>query len=175
MREGQPGPNHQPGMELLAKYTLFAEGCRGHPGKQVEAKFDLRADSDPQTYALGVKELWEVDPEQFEKGLVMHTFGWPMKSDTYGGGFIYHYGENLVSVGLVTGLGYKNPHLSPFEEMQRVKTHPQIAPLFKGASGWPTAPVALAAGACSPCPSSTSRRRPDRRRCRDAGRLAHQG
>ncbi|MBK7024426.1 MAG: electron transfer flavoprotein-ubiquinone oxidoreductase [Sulfuritalea sp.] len=151
-REGQPGPNHQPGMELLAKYTLFAEGCRGHLGKQVEAKFDLRAESDPQTYALGVKELWEVDPEHFEKGLVMHTFGWPMKSDTYGGGFIYHFGENLVSVGLVTGLGYKNPFLSPFEEMQRLKTHPQIAPLFKGGKRLAYGARALAAGGLQSLP-----------------------
>ena len=151
-RDGQPGPNHQPGMELLAKYTLFAEGCRGHLGKQVEAKFDLRAESDPQTYALGIKELWEVAPEQFEKGLVMHTFGWPMKSDTYGGGFIYHFGENLVSVGLVVGLGYKNPFLSPFEEMQRMKTHPQIAPLFKGAKRLAYGARALAAGGLQSMP-----------------------
>ena len=151
-RDGQPGPNHQPGMELLAKYTLFAEGCRGHLGKQVEEKFSLRAESDPQTYALGIKELWEVDPEQFEKGLVMHTFGWPMKSDTYGGGFIYHFGENLVSVGLVVGLGYKNPFLAPFEEMQRMKTHPQVAPLFKGGKRLAYGARALAAGGLQSMP-----------------------
>jgi len=151
-RDGSPGPNHQPGMELLAKYTLFAEGCRGHLGKQIEAKFDLRAASDPQTYAIGIKELWEVDPERFEKGLVMHTFGWPMASDTYGGGFIYHYGANLVSVGLVTGLGYKNPFLSPFEEMQRLKTHPQIAPLFKGGKRLAYGARALAAGGLQSLP-----------------------
>ena len=151
-RDGNPGPNHQPGMELLAKYTLFAEGCRGHLGKQVEAKFDLRSASDPQTYAIGIKELWEVDPEQFEKGLVMHTFGWPMAADTYGGGFIYHYGDNLVSVGLVTGLGYKNPFLSPFEEMQRLKTHPQIAPVFKGGKRLAYGARALAAGGLQSLP-----------------------
>ena len=151
-RDGQPGPNHQPGMELLAKYTLFAEGCRGHLGKLVEEKFSLRANSDPQTYAIGIKELWEVDPEQFEKGLVMHTFGWPMKSDTYGGGFIYHFGENLVSVGLVVGLGYKNPFLAPFEEMQRLKTHPQIAPLFKGGKRLAYGARALAAGGLQSMP-----------------------
>ena len=151
-RDGQPGPNHQPGMELLAKYTLFAEGCRGHLGKQVEAKFNLRADSDPQTYAIGIKELWEVDPEHFEKGLVMHTFGWPMKSDTYGGGFIYHFGENLVSIGQVVGLGYKNPFLAPFEEMQRLKTHPQIAPLFRGGKRLAYGARALAAGGLQSLP-----------------------
>ena len=151
-RDGQPGPNHQPGMELLAKYTLFAEGCRGHLGKQVEEKFALRAESDPQTYAIGIKELWEVDPEQHEKGLVWHTFGWPMPSDTYGGGFIYHLGDNLVSIGQVVGLGYKNPHLSPFEEMQRLKTHPQIAPLFKGGKRLAYGARALAAGGLQSLP-----------------------
>ena len=151
-RDGQPGPNHQPGMELVAKYTLFAEGCRGHLGKQVEAKFGLRENSDPQTYAIGVKELWEVDPEQHEKGLVWHTFGWPMASDTYGGGFVYHLGDNLVSIGQVVGLGYKNPFLSPFEEMQRLKTHPQVAPLFKGGKRLAYGARALAAGGLQSLP-----------------------
>ncbi|MCX7154927.1 MAG: electron transfer flavoprotein-ubiquinone oxidoreductase [Rhodocyclales bacterium] len=150
--DGQPTANFQPGMELLAKYTLFAEGCRGHLGKQIEEKFGLRAESDPQTYAIGIKELWQVDPEQHEKGLVMHTFGWPMKSDTYGGGFIYHFGENLVSVGLVVGLGYKNPFLAPFEEMQRMKTHPQVAPLFKGGKRLAYGARALAAGGLQSLP-----------------------
>jgi electron-transferring-flavoprotein dehydrogenase len=139
-------------MELLAKYTLFAEGCRGHLGKQVEEKFKLRENSDPQTYAIGIKELWEIDPEQHEKGLVMHTFGWPMSSDTYGGGFIYHFGDNLVSIGQVVGLGYKNPFLSPFEEMQRLKTHPQIAPLFKGGKRLAYGARALAAGGLQSLP-----------------------
>jgi electron-transferring-flavoprotein dehydrogenase len=151
-KQGQPTFQFQPGVELRARYTLFAEGCRGHLGKQVEEKFGLRAESDPQTYALGIKELWEVDPEQHEKGLVMHTFGWPMKSDTYGGGFIYHFGDNLVSVGLVTGLGYSNPFLSPFEEMQRMKTHPQIAPLFKGGKRLAYGARALAAGGLQSLP-----------------------
>ncbi len=92
-RDGQPGPNFQPGMELHAKYTLFAEGCRGHLGKQLEAKFDLRRDAQPQTYGLGIKELWEVPAEQHRKGLVMHTAGWPLAADTYGGSFCYHYGS----------------------------------------------------------------------------------
>ncbi|MCX7146874.1 MAG: electron transfer flavoprotein-ubiquinone oxidoreductase [Sulfuritalea sp.] len=139
------------GVEIYPGFA-GAEGCRGHLGKQVEEKFNLRAESDPQTYALGIKELWEVDPEQHEKGLVMHTFGWPMKSDTYGGGFIYHFGDNLVSVGLVTGLGYSNPFLSPFEEMQRMKTHPQIGPLFKGAKRLAYGARALAAGGLQSLP-----------------------
>ena len=150
--DGQHTAGYQPGMELLAKYTLFAEGCRGHLGKQIEEKFGLRAESDPQTYAIGIKELWQVDPEQYEKGLVMHTFGWPMKSDTYGGGFIYHFGENLVSVGLVVGLGYKNPFLAPFEEMQRMKTHPQVAPMFKGGKRLAYGARALAAGGLQSLP-----------------------
>ncbi|MCK9388638.1 MAG: electron transfer flavoprotein-ubiquinone oxidoreductase [Sulfuritalea sp.] len=151
-RDGQPTTGYQPGMELLAKYTLLAEGCRGHLGKQIEEKFCLRAASDPQTYAIGIKELWEVDPERHEKGLVMHTFGWPMKSDTYGGGFIYHFGENLVSVGLVVGLGYSNPFLSPFEEMQRMKTHPQIAPIFQSGKRLAYGARALVAGGLQSLP-----------------------
>jgi electron-transferring-flavoprotein dehydrogenase len=150
--DGKPTANYQPGMELLAKYTLFAEGCRGHLGKQLEAQFKLRAESDPQTYAIGIKELWEVDPERHEKGLVMHTFGWPMKSDTYGGGFIYHFGENLVAIGLVVGLGYSNPFLSPFEEMQRMKTHPQVGPLFKAGKRLAYGARALAAGGLQSLP-----------------------
>jgi electron-transferring-flavoprotein dehydrogenase len=158
-REGEPGPAFQPGMELLAKYTLFAEGCRGHLGKQLEAKFNLPAESDPQTYGIGIKELWEIDPEQHEPGLVMHTAGWPLPIDTYGGGFIYHLtgssGEALVSVGLVVGLGYSNPHLAPFEEMQRYKTHPQIAPMFKGGKRLAYGARALAAGGLQSMPKLT--------------------
>jgi electron-transferring-flavoprotein dehydrogenase len=145
-RDGQPTAAFQPGMELLGKYTLFAEGCRGHLGKQLEEKFKLRASADPQTFAIGIKELWEVNSEHFEKGLVVHTAGWPLKSDTYAGGFIYHFGENLVSIGLVVGLGYSNPYLSPFEEMQRYKTHPQIAPLLKGGKRLSYGARAIAAG-----------------------------
>ncbi len=151
-REGEPGPNHQPGMELQAKYTLFAEGCRGHLGKQIEAKYDLRRDSDPQTYGIGIKELWEVKPENFKKGLVVHSAGWPMKPDTYGGGFVYHYGENLVSIGLVVGLGYTNPFLSPFEEMQRYKTHPEIRKYLEGGKRIAYGARALAAGGMQSMP-----------------------
>ena len=151
-RDGTSGPNHQSGMELVAKYTLFAEGCRGHLGKQLEAKFDLRKGSDPQTYGIGVKELWEVQPERFEKGLVFHSTGWPLKSDTYGGAFMYHYGDNLVAIGLVVGLGYDNPFLSPFEEMQRLKTHPQLAPIFKDGKRLAYGARALAAGGLQSMP-----------------------
>ncbi|MFN4063404.1 MAG: NAD(P)/FAD-dependent oxidoreductase, partial [Parazoarcus communis] len=118
-REGEPGPNHQPGMELHAKYTLFAEGCRGHLGKQLEARYKLRDGVDPQTYGIGIKELWEVPVENHRPGLVVHTAGWPLPADTYGGGFVYHLEDNLVAVGYVVGLNYTNPHLSPFEEFQR--------------------------------------------------------
>ncbi len=151
-RNGEHGPAYQPGMELIGKYTLFAEGCRGHLGKQLEAKFNLRANADPQTYALGIKELWEVPASQHEKGLVMHTAGWPLKTDTYGGGFIYHFGENLVSLGLVVGLGYTNPFLSPFEEMQRMKTHPQLAGLLNGGKRIAYGARALAAGGLQSMP-----------------------
>jgi electron-transferring-flavoprotein dehydrogenase len=151
-RNGEHGPAYQPGMELLGKYTLFAEGCRGHLGKQLEEKFNLRATADPQTYAIGIKELWEVPASQHEKGLVMHTAGWPLKTDTYGGGFIYHFGENMVSLGLVVGLGYSNPFLSPFEEMQRMKTHPQLAGLLNGGKRLAYGARALAAGGLQSMP-----------------------
>jgi electron-transferring-flavoprotein dehydrogenase len=131
-RDGQPTAAFQPGMELCGKYTLFAEGCRGHLGKQLEAKYHLREGVDPQTYGIGIKELWEIKPEQFQSGLVVHCAGWPLASDTYGGAFLYHYGENKVSVGYVVGLGYSNPYLSPFEEFQRFKTHPEIRKVFEG-------------------------------------------
>ena len=139
LKDGTPGPNFQPGMELRAKYTLFAEGCRGHLGKRLEQRFALRAGADPQVYGIGIKELWQVTPEQHRKGLVMHTAGWPLANDTYGGGFCYHYASatqpNLVSFGLVVGLSYKNPYLAPFEEMQRLKTHPALRSIFEGAEG----------------------------------------
>jgi electron-transferring-flavoprotein dehydrogenase len=131
-RDGTPGPTHQPGIELHAKYTLFAEGCRGHLGKQLEEKFDLRRGAQLQTYGLGLKELWEVPAERHRRGLLLHTAGWPLPSDTYGGGFCYQYGENLVAVGLVVGLGYRNPFLSPFEEFQRLKTHPLLRSMLLG-------------------------------------------
>jgi electron-transferring-flavoprotein dehydrogenase len=152
LKDGSEGPNFQPGMELLAKYTLFAEGCRGHLGKELEAKFDLRRECDPQTYGIGIKELWEIKPEQHQAGLVIHTGGWPLQSDTYGGGFLYHMEDNLVSFGFVVGLGYSNPHLSPFEEMQRLKTHPLLKDTFAGAKRIAYGARAIAAGGLQSMP-----------------------
>ncbi len=131
-KDGQPTALHQRGMELRAAYTILAEGCRGSLSKQLMQRFDLNAGNDPQTYAIGVKELWEIDPAQFKPGLDLHSIGWPLTSDTYGGAAIYHFGENLLAYSFVIGLDYTNPYLSPFQEMQRYKTHPAIAPFFKG-------------------------------------------
>ncbi len=131
-KDGTPGPNYQPGMELRARITLFAEGCRGHLTKRLEERFRLREGIQHQTYGIGIKELWEVDPAKHEPGKVIHTVGWPLDHRTYGGSFIYHWGENRVSCGFVVGLDYENPHLSPFDEMQRFKLHPAIRPLFEG-------------------------------------------
>ncbi|MGB0126548.1 MAG: electron transfer flavoprotein-ubiquinone oxidoreductase [Rhodocyclaceae bacterium] len=151
-KDGQPTAAYQPGMELRAKYTLFGEGCRGHLGRQLEEKFNLRAEAGPQVYGLGIKELWEVRPDKHKNGLVVHTAGWPLGAHTYGGSFMYHFGENLVSVGLVTGLGYDNPYLSPFEEFQRYKTHPQIRSFFEGGKRIGYGARALAAGGLQALP-----------------------
>ncbi|MDX5930336.1 electron transfer flavoprotein-ubiquinone oxidoreductase [Acidiphilium acidophilum] len=132
-RDGQPTAQYQRGMELRATYTVFAEGCRGSLGKQLIRRFGLNDGVDPQTYGIGIKELWEVPPENHNPGMVMHSVGWPMDSKTYGGSFLYHLGGNLMAYGFVIGLDYENPFLSPFEEMQRFKTHPAIAPHFAGA------------------------------------------
>jgi electron-transferring-flavoprotein dehydrogenase len=132
-KDGAPTGNFTRGIELRAKYTIFAEGCRGSLSKQLMKSFGLNAANDPQTYGIGIKELWEVKPETFVKGLTMHSIGWPMKSDTYGGSFLYHFGENLMAYGFVVGLDYTNPFLSPFGEMQRLKTHPAMRPFFEGA------------------------------------------
>ncbi len=145
-REGEPGPNFQPGMALLAKYTLFAEGCRGHLGKQLEARFRLRDGADPQTYGIGLKELWEVPADHHTPGLVVHTAGWPMDTATYGGGFVYPLDERLIAVGYVVGLNYTNPYLSPFEEFQRYKTHPAIRPFLEGGKRLAYGARAIAAG-----------------------------
>ncbi|MGE0013377.1 MAG: electron transfer flavoprotein-ubiquinone oxidoreductase [Azoarcus sp.] len=131
-RDGEHGPNYQPGIELHARQTVFSEGCRGSLTKGLMARYDLRRDADPQTYGLGIKELWEVDPAVHQPGLTVHTAGWPLKSDTYGGSFLYHLEGNLVSVGFVVGLDYSNPWLSPYEEFQRFKTHPEIRKYFEG-------------------------------------------
>ena len=131
-KDGVPGDNFQLGMELLGKYTVFAEGARGHLGKQLIAKFKLDEGRDPQSYGLGIKELWEIDPARHQPGFVMHTAGWPMDSSTYGGAFLYHAEDNKIALGFITGLDYANPYLSPFEEFQRWKTHPNIRWYFEG-------------------------------------------
>ena len=131
-KSGQPTDAFQRGMELHAKYTFFAEGCRGHLGKQLQDRYGLREGADPQVYGIGLKELWEIKPALHQPGLVVHTAGWPLPSDTYGGSFLYHMDNNLVAVGYVVGLGYTNPYLSPYEEFQRYKTHPAIRTFFEG-------------------------------------------
>jgi electron-transferring-flavoprotein dehydrogenase len=132
-KAGEPKDSFTRGMELKAKYTLFAEGARGNLGKQLIAKFDLAQQSEPQKFGLGLKELWQVQPEKFRKGLVQHSFGWPLDNSTGGGSFLYHLDDNLVSVGFVVHLNYANPYLSPFEEFQRFKTHPLVRDTFAGA------------------------------------------
>ncbi|MDY0012368.1 MAG: electron transfer flavoprotein-ubiquinone oxidoreductase [Rhodocyclaceae bacterium] len=154
-KEGEQGPNFTPGMELHAKYTLFAEGCRGHLGKRLEAHFNLRDGVDPQTYGIGLKELWEVPAENHQPGLVVHTAGWPMDNATYGGGFAYHLEGNLVAVGFVVGLNYTNPHMSPFEEFQRYKTHPEIRKYLEGGKRLAYGARAIAAGGLQSQPKLT--------------------
>ena len=130
-RDGRPTDRYQAGMELHARQTIFAEGCRGSLTKRLFERFDLRAGVDPQTYGIGIKELWEVQPGRHHAGLVVHTIGWPLTPATYGGSFLYHLEDNQVAVGFVVGLDYRNPYLSPFEEFQRFKTHPAIRPTFE--------------------------------------------
>jgi electron-transferring-flavoprotein dehydrogenase len=131
-KQGERTAAYQPGIELHAKQTVFAEGCRGSLTKTLFQKFDLRKDCDPQTYGLGVKELWEIPAEKHKPGLIIHTIGWPMDMQTYGGSWMYHSENNIVSIGFVVGLDYKNPYLSPFEEMQRFKRHPAIRKYLEG-------------------------------------------
>ena len=131
-KDGTPTENHQPGIELHAKQTLFAEGCRGSLTKTLFDRFQLRQGVDPQPFGIGIKELWEVRAEVHEPGAVMHTIGWPLDSQTYGGSFLYHLEENQVAIGFVVGLDYRNPHLDPFLEFQRFKTHPRIRPVLEG-------------------------------------------
>ncbi|MDA4848113.1 electron transfer flavoprotein-ubiquinone oxidoreductase [Hoeflea poritis] len=131
-RDGKPGPNFARGMELMGKYVLIGEGVRGSLAKQLIAHFGLDKDSEPQKFGIGIKELWEVDPSRHKQGLVQHSFGWPLDARTGGGSFLYHLEDNQVAVGFVMHLNYKNPYLSPFEEFQRFKTHPSIAPTFEG-------------------------------------------
>jgi electron-transferring-flavoprotein dehydrogenase len=131
-RNGEPGPNFARGMELLGKYTLIGEGVRGSLAKQLIAKYDLHKDREPQKFGIGIKELWQVKPENHKQGLVQHSFGWPLGMKTGGGSFLYHLEDNLVAVGFVVHLNYKNPYLYPFEEFQRFKTHPAIRGTFEG-------------------------------------------
>jgi electron-transferring-flavoprotein dehydrogenase len=131
-KDGEPTENFQLGMELHAKYTLFCEGARGHLGRQLMDKFELNKASEPQVYGIGIKELWEIEPAKHQPGLVIHTAGWPLDTQTYGGSFLYHGENNQVVVGFVVGLGYSNPYLSPFEEFQRYKTHPAIRAFLEG-------------------------------------------
>jgi electron-transferring-flavoprotein dehydrogenase len=131
-KTGAPTDNFARGMELRATYTLFAEGCRGSLSKHLMQRFGLRDGHDPQTYAIGIKELWEIPAANHKPGLIEHSIGWPLPTNTYGGSFLYHFGDNLVSYGFVVGLDYSNPWLAPFEEMQRFKTHPEVRKHFEG-------------------------------------------
>jgi len=131
-KDGRHGPNYERGMELLARYTVFAEGSRGHLGRQLINRFKLDEGRDPQAYGIGIKELWQIDPAKHEPGLVVHAAGWPLDGSTYGGAFLYHAEGGKVSIGYVVGLDYKNPWLSPFEEFQRFKTHPAIRTHLEG-------------------------------------------
>jgi electron-transferring-flavoprotein dehydrogenase len=149
-KNGEKTGSYQPGMELHGKYTLFAEGCRGHLARQLEGKFSLR--KTPQVYGIGLKELWDVKPEKHQPGLVMHTAGWPLDSNTYGGSFLYHQENSQVAVGFVVGLGYSNPYLSPYEEFQRFKTHPEIRKVFEGGKRVAYGARAIAAGGLQSLP-----------------------
>jgi electron-transferring-flavoprotein dehydrogenase len=151
-RKGEKTDSYQPGMELHAKYTFFAEGCRGSLGKQLQEKFALRIGADPQVYGIGLKELWDVRPEKHKQGLVVHTAGWPLERDTYGGSFLYHLENNQIAVGFVVGLAYTNPYLSPYEEFQRFKTHPAIRGFFEGGKRVAYGARAIAAGGLQSLP-----------------------
>ncbi len=154
-REGKPTEQFTPGMELRARYTVFAEGCRGSLTKLLFERFKLREGVDPQTYGIGIKELWEVDPAKHQPGKIVHTVGWPLDASTYGGSFLYHLENNQVAVGFVIGLGYENPHLSPFDEFQRFKTHPDIRPTFEGGRRIAYGARAISAGGFQSIPKLT--------------------
>jgi electron-transferring-flavoprotein dehydrogenase len=154
-KDGKPTGEFQLGMELRAKYTLFAEGARGHLGKQLISGYQLDKGRDPQTYGIGIKELWEIDPAKHQPGLVIHTAGWPLDSSTYGGSFLYHMENNQVVVGYVVGLGYENPYLSPYEEFQRYKTHPAIRSFFEGGKRLSYGARAITAGGLQSLPKLT--------------------
>lgn len=154
-RHGQPTHSFQPGIALHAKYTFFAEGARGHLGKQLITKYTLDKDKDPQTYSIGIKEMWEIDPKLHQPGLVIHTAGWPLDKKTYGGSFLYHMENNQVSVGFVISLSYENPYLSPYEEFQRYKTHPTISKFFKNGKRLAYGARAITSGGLQALPKLT--------------------
>ncbi len=154
-RESKPGEAFQPGIELRARQTVFAEGCRGSLTKMVSERFALREGIDPQTYGLGIKELWEIPAERSQPGLVVHTVGWPMDMRTYGGSFLYHLADNLVAVGFVVGLDYQNTYLSPFNEFQRFKTHPMVRSHFEGGKRLAYGARALSEGGLQSIPRLT--------------------
>jgi len=160
LKNGEKGPNYQQGIDIFSKYVHFAEGCRGHLGKEIIKNFALDINSQPQTYGIGLKELWEINNEKSNPGEVVHSVGWPLDQETYGGSFLYHLDKNLVSVGFVIGLDYKNPYLSPYDEFQKFKTHPKIKDIFKGGrrisygaralneGGWQSLPDLVFDGGC---------------------------
>ncbi len=154
-KDGKKTDAFEPGFELHAKQTVFAEGCHGSLTKMLIDHFDLRKDSDPQTYGLGIKEIWELAPDKHQAGLTLHTIGWPLDAQTYGGSFIYHFDDNLAAVGFVVGLDYSNPHLSPYEEMQRFKLHPAIRPMLEGGRRISYGARALAEGGFQSLPKLT--------------------
>ena len=154
-RDGRPTDQYQPGIELHSKYVFFAEGCRGHLGRQLMERYRLNANSDPQVYGIGLKELWEIEPKKHQAGLVIHSAGWPLDADTYGGSFLYHMEDNLVSVGFVVGLAYTNPYLDPYEEFQRYKTHPNVRIFFEGGKRITYGARAIAAGGLMSLPKLT--------------------
>jgi len=151
-RKGERSDGYQPGVELRGKYTFFGEGCRGNLGLQLQAKFDLRKGIEPQVYGIGLKELWDLAPGKHQPGLVIHTAGWPLEPDTYGGSFLYHAENGQAAVGFVVGLGYRNPYLSPFEEFQRYKTHPAIRGMLEGGKRVAYGARAIAAGGLQSLP-----------------------
>jgi electron-transferring-flavoprotein dehydrogenase len=153
-KEGEPLDTFQIGMELRANYTLFAEGSRGHLGKELIKQFQLDKNCDPQSYGIGLKEVWEIDPSKHSEGLVIHSAGWPLSQDTYGGSFLYHLAGNQVAVGFVVGLSYSNPTLSPFEEFQRYKTHPSIRGFFEGGKRIAYGARAITAGGLNSLPKT---------------------
>jgi electron-transferring-flavoprotein dehydrogenase len=154
-KDGERTDNYTPGMELHARQTLLAEGCRGSLTKGLFERFDLRRECDPQTYSIGIKELWEIDPSRHRPGLIVHTIGWPMDRRTYGGSWMYHAADNQVSVGFVIGLDYQNPYLSPFDEFQRFKTHPEIRKHLEGGRRIGYGARALSAGGFQSIPRLT--------------------